>query len=774
MAKKNNSEFIDINALLAEYRKHWYWFVISVVVFAILGFVATKIFKQRFAVNANVLISQDDSGMAKMGGFSDLFGSNGNVEDEVFVINSHTVLRDVVRNMNLNHVHTVNGGFLNNTFKYLDFPVEVYCAPSLTDTLSSAIVFKIKVKKGTTADIEVKNRKNTIAELTDVPLPATVKTDMGNFVVNTTKFYPKNKDVKTTVTIAGYDGAAEDLGKEITSDIASKKSNIIRLGIETTNAQYGEDVLNAIIAQYNNRGIANKNVQNEKTAAFIDQRLALISGDLSDAESDIQSYKNSNGIIDVKTEAEYNVQMKAGLDRQLIQAQTENEIIRMARDFIADPDKAYELIPAGSEIAGVGPAIATYNQMILQRMQLANNAKANNRALVQLNEQIDAMRQSINTGLNRALENSNVTLRDLHLQMNKAQGKLGNIPTQEREYLNLKRQQEVKQSLYMFLLQKREETAMMLANALPKGEIVDAAYTRSEPVGPGKKLILLAFIFIGLCVPPALLYARRLLRTRFESADEVEQITDVPMLGEVCTDTSGQTVVVSDKNTSSSAELFRLMRTRLQFILNEPGDKVVVVTSTRPGEGKSYVSINLAASMALLGQRVLLVGLDIRNPQLANYLNIRSTNGVTQYLANPDKTNIDSLIHKQPFMANLDVLPAGPIPPNPGELLASNALTSLFETLRNEYDLIVVDSAPVGMVSDTLLLASVADATVYVCRANHTTFKDIEFLNTLYSEKRLKKMSLVINGTSAKKGYGYGYHSADNGKPRRRLFGLLK
>lgn len=760
MAKSNqNSEFIDIKGLLSTYAKKWHWFLISVIICGLAAVLFIKISKPKYEVHANVLISQEEGkGMSSFGGLGDIFGSSGYVEDEIFVINSHSVLRDVARDLGTYRTHIVKTGILSKVFKYKKFPVEVYPAPGIVDTLLTTVSFAADVRADGIADITVKAAGKKIAEFEEQKLPATLKTKYGSFVVDRTKDYPAGEDVNTTIYVTGYDVAAENLATEVKSSIASKKSNVIALSIISTDEKYGRNILNAIIAQYNDRGIAEKNRQNEKTAAFIDQRLALISDSLNASEADIQIYKQSQGIVDVSSETSYNMGLKSSAERALISAQTENEIIRITRDFLRDPEKAYDLIPTGSEISGVGSSIDTYNQLIMRRISLLTNAKANNVALKSLTEQIDAMRASINTSLDRAYQNSLIGVRDLQIQYNKAQGHLGNVPTQERAFLNLKRQQEVKQQLYLFLLQRREETAMLLANSVPKGQIIDNAYTLSEPVGMGKKMILAIAILLGLCFPPVILYLKKLMRNKFETRAEVEALTEIPVLGEMCTDHGGTQLVVSSHDTSSTSELFRLIRSNLQFMLSAADDKVILMTSTSSGEGKSFISINLAASLALQNKRVLLIGMDIRNPQLAKYLTLTPHTGVTQYLANPSIA-IDDLIIREPLMPNLDIITAGPIPPNPGELLTGDAVDRLFVELRKRYDYIIVDTAPVGMVSDTFNLARISDATIYVCRANYTTLRDIQFINSIYNEKRLRKMSLVVNGTAAHKGYGYGYGS---------------
>ena len=340
--------------------------------------------------------------------------------------------------------------------------------------------------------------------------------------------------------------------------------------------------------------------------------------------------------------------------------------------------------------------------------------------------------------------------------------RLNDVPVQERYIMDTNRELQIKAQLYMFLLRRQEENAMMLANATPKGIVVDVAYTLAEPIGPSKKLILLVFLIIGICLPPAYLYLLKLLRNRPETRDEIERRTDVPILGEMCIDNSGRSLVVTPTDTSSTTELFRLMRANLLFFLSHPKDKVILLTSTKSGEGKSFISINLAATLALLGKKVLLVGMDIRAPKLASYLGLRAPQGLTNYLSSPN-ISIDDIIVKRPFdeIPSIDVIVAGPVPPNPAELLTSEKVDTMFAELRDRYDYIVVDSAPVGLVSDTFTLDRIADATIYVTRVNYTTNGDVDSIGEIYANKRLKRLSIVVNGVKTRKSYGY---RAEKGK----------
>jgi len=757
------AEYLDIMGLLRSYVSKWYYFAISVFLCLVLGFLYTRIHNRDMAVRANILISQDDDGpfgaassKGKNNGMGALFGSNANVQDEVFVISSHSLYRNVVKALGINKMHYVRTGFLKTALAYPDFPIDVD-APGIADTLRTTLVFKVKVDKNGEADVIVKAKKETLAELENVKLPTVVKTDYGEFTVKPTAAYPKGEEVKSTITFAGYEAGAEVLTAKIEASLASKKSNVITLAFDTPNPAYGSAILNEILEKYNERGIYEKNLQGQKTATFLEDRIRLMGGDLDEAEIAIQHYKEAHGITDIQAEAAYRNSKKGAIENNIVALETEIELLRLTRDFFSDSILNTELVPTTVSTASVQQGIGAYNGLVMERLELLNNAKSDNYALRKIENRMDLTRRNILATTDRALEASRLRLNDLISQQGDNRSKLGQIPTQEREYVNMKRQQEMKQEIYLFLLQRQEENAMLLANSIPKGKIVDEAYVLTEPLGVSNKIILLAFLIVGLIIPPVYLYLRKLIRNKAETREEIERHISAPVLGEMCTDHSGRSLVVTEHDTSSATELFRLLRSNLQFLLGGSGDKIVLMTSTKSGEGKSFIAINLAASLALQhGKKVLLVGMDIRNPQIGNYLGINPKWGLTNYLSNGNLAISDIIGHVE-GTSSLDVIVAGPIPPNPAELLMSDAVDKLFEELRPMYDYIIVDTAPVGMVSDTFTLDRIADATIYVTRVNYSSLDDLKFVESIYEDKRLKKLSVVINGTHSKKGYGYGY-----------------
>ena len=758
MAKKTTSDFIDFRALLRQYTSKWYLFVISVIVCCALAFVYTRIKQPEYAVRANLLITtENDPLQSKLGDFSSLFGSDASVDDEIFIVSSHSLYRDVVRNLGINTEYYVHEGFLKNVLTYPNVPLKIMPEnASMLDTLSLSLGFKIKVKENGKTSVKVKMLKRTVLEERDLTLPCVLTTPVGKFTVATTSDFVSGEDLTVNAIVRGYDAAAEDLDQIIHTEIASKRSNVITLGINTTNSDFGKAVLDEVLAQYNARGIVEKNNQATLTQQFLDDRLALISKDLDAAELDVLNYKQAKGIFDVVSAAKYDTEKKGLIEQKLIEAQTQAEIIELTRRFINDPANAYALIPMVVDNEGLQKSIESFNTLALSRVKLQKSALPDNLALQQLSEQIDLMRDNINSGIESALQKQQIAVSDLRRELASTEGSLNKIPETERDLVNLNRQRTIKSTLYMYLLQRREENAMILANAVPKGQIIDRAYTLSEPLGMGKKAILLIGFFLGLIIPPFWLYIRKLFHNRFETRQDVERITDVPIIGEMCVDSSGRQLVVSSDATDASAELFRLMRSNLLFVLNDPKDKVVLLTSSSSGEGKSFISINLAASLCLLGKRVVLVGMDIRNPRLAEYLGMHPRFGLTQYLSS-SAVSLDQIIEPMSGIEGMDVIAAGPVPPNPAELLISPKVDELFKELRSRYDYVIVDTAPIGLVSDTFTLDRLADAAIYVCRANYTSLNDLELVNDIYNQQRLKKLSLVINGTAAKKTYGYGH-----------------
>lgn len=678
--KQDKNEFIDFSGLIKYCVSKWYVFLIGVVVCVAFTLFYSYRNAPEYMVKANLLITQDDAG-PDLGSLGAIFGGSASVDDEVFAVQSHTIYRNVARELGLNVRHYTRTGFMRNEFQFTGYPVALKCDPSIPDTIRTGLSFKVKVDKKGLADVTVKARKEKVAELEDAPFPVKVDTPYGVFTLDKTSDFPADETVKTVIAFSGYDDAAEDIAEDVVVDIASRKSNVIQMEMESTSIAYAKAVLNAIIEQYNLRGLNEKNLKSRKTIDFIDSRLALLSDDLSASESSIEKYKSEHGIVDLHADAQYQFTKKGQLEQALVVSETEMKVVKLIKDFVSDPANKNELVPASlvgsSQGQGADSFIAAYNDLILKRIELTQNAHVGNAALEAIDRQIEAMRKNLLATVDKTYQSSQLKVREIRNEMNAAQAVLGNIPTQERQFRDIKRQQSIKEQLYLFLLKQREQTSMMLANSRVTGQIIDEAYALNEPLGMKRSIKLMVAFIAGLILAGAYLYLRRLLRDKFDTSEELSRLTSVPVLGEMCSSSSGEALVVKAGGSTSAAELFRLIRTNLQFMLGGNGNKVVLITSTTSGEGKSFISINLASSLALLGKKVLLMGLDIRKPKLQEYLGLSSGRGFTEYIAN-DKMSLDDIIRRDAVMPGLDVITSGPIPPNPSELLADHRVDELF------------------------------------------------------------------------------------------------
>lgn len=758
MMKETQSELIDFGALFRQYASKWYWFAISIALCCTLGFLYSRTVSPQYEVRANVRLTENSSAgnlLSNMKDMGSLFGGNANAEDEVEVAMSHTVLRDVARKLGLTTVHYVVPMPMKSVFMFTDYPVDVVPSPAIDlDTLRTAINFKIKVNDDGLARIEARARGKKIFTEKNVELPTVVSLPYGDFTVSLTDAYKPGKSIKAVVNICGSDDAAETLRSQLNVALASKHSQIISMQMITDNINYAESVLNTLIANYNAVGLDQTIDQMSATANFINDRLTTMRAELDSTETTFAKYKQNNSMVEFAGNTKLLFEKMGNTEKLLNEQEVKTEMARLTLRLVEESARDNSLVPSTPEAE---KSIDAYNALVTQRMQLERSAKPGNQQLQQIDERIDQLRQNIVLTLKQNLAINEKQLNEYRSLYSSLLAEAGSTPSQELGYHDIARERMVQEQLYIYLLQKKEETAIMISNASPRGTIVDAAYSLNENLAISRKMILAICFILGLIIPPVVLYFKKLLRNKFQTKEEVEEMVTAPVLGEVSQDNSGDVLVVKTGGSSSTAELFRLIRANLQFVMRDPNDKVVMMTSTSSGEGKSFISINMAASFALLNKRVLLVGMDIRKPRLQQYLGLDAGHrGLTQYLASA-ATTLDDIIQKDVVMPGLDVITAGPVPPNPSEMLASEKVDALFSQLRMMYDMIIVDSAPVGMVSDSFLLARISDATIYVTRANVTKMSDLKFINELYTGNKLRRIGVVVNGTMTRRGYGYGY-----------------
>ncbi len=755
---------MDFSAFVRKYKRYWWLFLLSLVACISLAFVYLKFAKRIYNVKAVVLVAQEDNGAgagASLLKSMKLMGQGSKVDDEMIVFSSQELCTQVVKQLGINHSYLEDKGWYKpEKDHYNTSPIEVIAPEEMFDTLSS-IKFKIDLDKTGKANIKATSGKDKLANIKGVTLPTTLKTTYGTFAIKTTDKYKQGKPCHITARLTGNQIMGERLNKRIKVKLATKKSNGINLNIAENNKSRGKDILNKLIELYNERGQHEKDEQAINTAKFIDERLALIYKGLTSSEADIEAYKRAHKIVDPELQVKSAIAKQELSDRAIIKLETNRQLLGMVRDFVNNPANKHSYIPFEVDSSAASGSIRAYNNLLAKRQELAQSAKGDNLALKQIDEQIETMHHNVLQGLNSSIKGVDMQLNKVRGQANQTAGDLGQVPTQEREARELLRQQGIQNTLYTFLLEKREENALVLAATTPKGKIVDHAYSETTPVSPNKMIILAMALLAGLMLPMMLVYLKDLFTTKFSNQEELEEISQVPFIGHIHHNRHNTQLVVRDGKTSSIVELFRYVRNNLQFLLNKEDDKVILVTSSISGEGKSFISTNIASSFALLGKRVALVGMDIRNPKLAQMLNLNEMPGVTSYLSRSD-VSLEQVAQPCKEVNGMDVFVGGAIPPNPSELLLSDRVKDFFNDLREHYDVIIVDSAPVAQVSDSFALDKYSNATVYVTRANYTRRNLIKFMNRIAANKQLKNMCVVLNDTKPSNDNTYGYGITNN------------
>ena len=514
---------------------------------------------------------------------------------------------------------------------------------------------------------------------------------------------------------------------------------------------------------YNRNTNNDKNEIAQKTAEFIDERIDIISKELGSTEANLESFKRDAGITDLTSEAQIALAGNAEYEKKSVENRTQISLVNDLRKYLRGNE--YEVLPSnvGLQDAALIGAIERYNEMLMERKRLLRTSTENNPTIVNLDTSIRAMKANVQATLEGTLQGLMITKESLDREASRYSRRISNAPGQERAYVSIARQQEIKAGLYLMLLQKREENAIALAATANNAKIIDEAIADDIPVSPKRSMIYLIALVLGVGIPVGIIYLVELTKFKIEGRADVEKLTSVPVVGDIPltdekNDKNGSIAVFENKNNLMS-ETFRNIRTNLQFMLDND-QKVILVTSTVSGEGKSFVSSNLAISLSLLGKKVVIVGLDIRKPGLNKVFQLSNKErGITQYLSNPE-TDLMELVQSSDVNKNLFILPGGTVPPNPTELLARNGLDRAIETLKKNFDYVILDTAPIGMVTDTLLIGRVADLAVYVCRADYTHKAEYTLINELSFEKKLPNLCTVINGVDLKKrkyGYYYGY-----------------
>ena len=772
-----SEEQINIQEILFRYLIHWPWFVVSVIVCVALAWGYLRLTTPVYNISATVLIKDEKKGgganmsseLEKMG-LNGFVSSSSNIENEIEVLKSRTLAREVVSSLGLFVTYMDEDKFPNKEL-YRTSPVLVSLTPQEADRLPQTMEIDMLLQPAGAMDVQVKVGKKEYRKHLE-KLPAVFPTDEGTvafFANNDTLSSLRPESVTTERHITAYINRPFAVAKGYAGSLlitpTSKATSVVTVSLKNSNTQRGKDYIDKLLEMYNINANNDKNEVAQRTGEFIDERIDIISKELGSTERDLENFKRSAGITDLTSEAQIALTGNAEYEKKRVENQTQINLVMDLKKYLQGSE--YEVLPAnvGLQDAGVAGAIDRYNEMVAERKRLLRTSTESNPAIVNLTTSIRAMRSNIQTTLDATLKGLEITKADLIREASRYSRRISDAPTQERQFVSIARQQGIKSGLYLMLLQKREENAIVLAAIANNAKIIDEAQADSTPISPKRMTIYLAALVFGIGIPVGVIYLIGLTKFKIEGRADVEKLTSLPVVGDIpLADEKTGAIAVFENQNNLMSETFRNVRTNLQFML-ENGKNVILVTSTVSGEGKSFISANLAISLSLLGKKVVIVGLDIRKPGLNKVFNLpKKEYGITQFLTN-STVNLMDLVHHSDINKNLYILPGGTVPPNPTELLARDGLEKAVEILRKNFDYVILDTAPVGMVTDTLLIGRVADLSVYVCRADYTRKTEFTLINELAENNKLPNLCIVINGLDLqKKKYGYYYGYGKYGK----------
>jgi capsular exopolysaccharide synthesis family protein len=602
-------------------------------------------------------------------------------------------------------------------------------------------------------------------------MPATIGTRAGVISFNSNSSNPMSDGQVMKVVIVSPRMMSYKYQAALSVSQTAKTTSIAQLTLNDEIPQRAVDYLEQLALVYNRQANVDKNEVARRTEEFINSRLEKINSELGNTEGQLQSYKQSNNVVDMSLNAGQSLQNSDAYNQKLNEANTQVALMNSVQESMRNSEK-YSVLPANVGISdqGVNSMIDKYNTIVLERNRLLKSASESSPAVTPLTSQLDELHASINSAMNQAKKGLKIQRNAVASQYNKYAGQIHESPEQERMLTQIGRQQEVKSGLYLMLLQKREENSISLAATADKGKLIDTPEYMGI-ISPKKTIIMLIALLLGLAIPALVLFIVQFFRYKIEGHEDVVKLTKLPILADVAvaSDTvkTKADIVVHENQNNQMEEIFRSMRTNLQFMLKE-GQKVILFTSSTSGEGKTFNAANLAVSFALLGKKVILVGLDIRKPRLAELFEIDDhQHGITPLLIKDNLTwdVVKTQIISSGINNNLELLLSGPIPPNPSELVARQSLDTVMNILREHYDYILIDTAPVGLVTDTLQIGRVADSTIYMCRADYTPKESFNLINSLANEKKMPNMAIVLNGIDmSRKKYGYYYGYGKYGK----------
>ncbi|SEQ45533.1 capsular exopolysaccharide family [Hyunsoonleella jejuensis] len=778
---KTNTERLDLKSKFSIYTRQWKWFALSCITFLVIGFFYLRYATPKYNAYGKIMLMDDKNVSSPADAILQDLSKISSVEkelidDEIEVIKSRKLMKEVVKNLDLN-VQIFSKGRLHDSefFPHSEAPIRINFIASDSLIYESDFEFSLLFTSENTFDFKYFPDPGAEEITKKAVFGKNITTPVGDILIT-----PNVEDISFLINevifvkISTLDKIAEYYKNTIRVSPAVEGSKVVNLSLDDYSWAKAIAIINTLVDEYNRTSIEEKNIRSNNTAEFINKRIDLIATDLSNVDNEIERFKTGNKLTNITSEADLYLKNNAQTEQQLAASRTEYSKINYMKSQIMDD--SFNPIPAnvGLSDAGINATASKYNDLLNERNRLLKSSSEKNPLIINLDEQLNSLKSGLSQSLDNAAQTVGLQIRSLENQSAKISSKIYAVPGQVRKSRDIQREQGIKESLYLYLLQKREEATISLISTSPNARTIDEAHSEKIPVYPKNIMVYLICFIIGLGIPYAVLYIKQLLDTKIHNKEDLQKIIGImPVLGEIPRISTSGSRLIERNDRSILSESFRIIRTNFDYInrnrKTEKYHNVVFVTSTINGEGKSFVSLNMALTKANTGKKVLLLGSDIRNPQIYSAIKTEKNKdrsdivGLTEYLANESVSISDTINRYSINDINIDIILSGKVPPNPAELLMNERIKPLFDKVSSEYDYVVVDTAPAMLVTDTLLISEYSGNTIYITRADHTEKKILNFAKELQAENKLNNMMLVVNDVKQSNfGYGakYGYYGA--------------
>lgn len=796
LQEQEEQSALDFQTIYSTLILNWKWFLLSIVLCCALAVAYVKLAPKVFQSSTKILIKDDESkksggaagaAAAAMSNLSLGFMSSSNgIDNETEILNSRYLVQQTIKNLKL-YAEYKHGGMLVDTLIYAKQEVNVDMDTTSLKQLNAPMkltitreggIYHVKGKYFKPIDAETFEKAPYEINKTLAKLPAQIRTKAGTLTLTQNPGYELKEGTELKVEMISPFKASKEYFKRLTMNQTKKTANTVELTFNDESRERGVDFLNGLIDAYNYQANIDKNEIQKRTEDFINSRLAKISTELTGNDTNLEKYKQKNRMVDIGLNAKQAVLSSDQFDQELNKANTQVELLNEIGKYMDQPANKYQPIPTnvGLEDESATALIGQYNSLALTRKQLLHSASEDSPVVTPITAQLEDLMTAIKRAMFQARINMKIQRNSIADMASKYEKTIGVTPEQEKALTQIGRQQSVTSGLYLMLLQKREETSMSLASTADKAKIIEPAAFVDKVSPKGIIALLIAFI-LGVAIPAGIIYLRELLRSKILGHDDVEKLTQLPIIGDIPTASANGSkgnIVIQENKSNLMSEIFRGLRTNLQ-LAGDDKEKVFIVTSTTTGEGKTFIASNLAMSLALLEKKTIMVGLDIRKPRMAELFGISDRqHGITNILAKEECNweEVKDQIVASGVNHNFDLLMAGPTAANPGELMVRKSLKQTIALLKEHYDYVIIDTAPVGLVADTLQLSKLADRTLFVCRADFSTKSSFTYINKLDEQKKLPNISIVINDIDlSKKKFAYSYGFGKYSKNGNRSFG---